>query len=562
MPVTVNQILTYLGIDTAAHRAIISADLMPNPGKLENLLDETEEGIKDTCLSYNRGDPGDRIRISRSVVKKLVSLMHWAKDKHRVNERIEFPNGTDQMELLQQIADATVREQCRKTQKKAGEALITHEFNSKLKNSAQWERWKVEFKSTLSSIIGAKGIPLSYVIRENDDQQLLNNAEASWDEKFVSAVSLTGPEFNIDKMTVHQIILRNVAEDSDAYTYLKPRIRDENGRTDIKALRLRYENQATQQEKINEANRILETLVYKNERAMSFELFSSKLQGAVDTLQECGRTPHDGDIVDRLWNKILNSELNPFVEALKVQYNQNPRTYREILQDIATQVPNLRKTNFRRNISEVKSVDGFTREGQCPTEGVFTSEGKFFIGTYPGSRWFDEDVKPHHGKIREIRKNNPKGGKGFKRPTSKVKRSAKRKIKKLKTKIAELEQINTHGGKSRISNPDDGNTVAEVEIETDAGTAFGGRNAKKKAKISKTITINRTCKQVKSIAPVSPEVAHVDPTELDSHADTIVAGRNTILMSYTDRVCDVSPYWNDYKPVKDVPIVTATTGYT
>ena len=81
MPVTVNQILTYLGIDTAAHRTIISADLMPNPGKLENLLDETEEGIKDTCLSYNRGDPGGRIRISRSVVKKLISLMHWEKEK-------------------------------------------------------------------------------------------------------------------------------------------------------------------------------------------------------------------------------------------------------------------------------------------------------------------------------------------------------------------------------------------------------------------------------------------------------------------------------------------------
>ena len=55
---------------------------------------------------------------------------------------------------------------------------------------------------------------------------------------------------------------------------------------------------------------------------------------------------------------------------------------------------------------------------------------------------------------------------------------------------------------------------------------------------------------------------YVDPTELDSHADTIVAGRNTLLMSYTDRVCEVSPYSDEYQPKKDVPIVSAATGYT
>ena len=86
----------------------------------------------------------------------------------------------------------------------------------------------------------------------------------------------------------------------------------------------RYENKEAQQERINEANNILDNLVYKHERAMSFELFSSKIQSAVDTLEECGRAPHDGDIVDKLWHKIMNTDLSSFVEALKVQYNQNP----------------------------------------------------------------------------------------------------------------------------------------------------------------------------------------------------------------------------------------------
>ena len=49
--------------------------------------------------------------------------------------------------------------------------------------------------------------------------------------------------------------------------------------------------------------------------------------------------------------------------------------------------------------------------------------------------------------------------------------------------------------------------------------------------------------------------------ELDTHADSIVAGANCCIMHYTGRVCDVSPYRDDYSPVKNVPIVQAATAY-
>ena len=331
---------------------------------------------------------------------------------------------------MAEIADATVRERCRKTQRKPGETLITNEFVVKLKNSAQWERWKVELKTTLSSVIGVKGVPLVYVIRENDTPR--ENANYTWDQKYELSVELNGPEYNIDKKTVHQIILRNVGEDSDAYTYLKPRIDQEDGREDIKALFNRYDNQATQQERINTANRTLDTMVYKNERAMSFELFSSKIQEAVDDLEDCGRAPHDGDIVDKIWRKILNSELSAYIEAFKVQHNQNPMSFRDILLDVATQIANLKKVTFRRNVSDMSSgKSGYTRDGECPMDGVYTADGKLFIGTYPGARWFDEDVKPYHDKIREIRKKNPRTGKSRRGKGGGYANRNKRKIKKL-----------------------------------------------------------------------------------------------------------------------------------
>ena len=50
--------------------------------------------------------------------------------------------------------------------------------------------------------------------------------------------------------------------------------------------------------------------------------------------------------------------------------------------------------------------------------------------------------------------------------------------------------------------------------------------------------------------------------ELDSHADTIVLGSNAVIMHYTTRECDVSPYADSYEPIRNVPIVSGATAVT
>jgi hypothetical protein len=48
--------------------------------------------------------------------------------------------------------------------------------------------------------------------------------------------------------------------------------------------------------------------------------------------------------------------------------------------------------------------------------------------------------------------------------------------------------------------------------------------------------------------------------ELDTHADTCALGRNFTPLSFTGRVCDVSPYSSEhYKSEKNVPIITGAT---
>ena len=50
--------------------------------------------------------------------------------------------------------------------------------------------------------------------------------------------------------------------------------------------------------------------------------------------------------------------------------------------------------------------------------------------------------------------------------------------------------------------------------------------------------------------------------EMDTHADTCVAGPNFTVLEFTGEQCDVTPYTNDYQPITNVSVVNAATAYT
>ena len=50
--------------------------------------------------------------------------------------------------------------------------------------------------------------------------------------------------------------------------------------------------------------------------------------------------------------------------------------------------------------------------------------------------------------------------------------------------------------------------------------------------------------------------------EMDSHADTTVLGLNCMVLAYTGKECEVSPYADEYDAIRNVPIVTGATVWT
>jgi hypothetical protein len=352
-----------------------------------------------------------------------------------------------------------------------------------LKSSSGWDGWKDSVKTALTLAYGSKGVPLLYVIRTTQASTYpvvpAGGIALPWEELAIGAAPLTGLDYDADRKTVHLFLSNNISEDSDAHAYIHPLVARNNGRLDWQALCERYENEATIQARVNQANKTWELLVYKNERAMSFEAFCKKLTKALQSFDSAGRAKHDGDVIDWIWRHVQSGELSQHLSALKVGQSIHVRTSKQILQEIAKEVPNLSKaSNFEPRISEIQQgpgeSGGFTFDGSTPSSGAHTSDGKLYCGTYAPSRWFSDDVKPYHEQIRGHRDNH-RDKQGPKNTKSKT---ANRKLQQLKTQNAELKR-NLSALKSGGQNGDDDDADAE-ESHDNAGDAFGGQQSMKK----------------------------------------------------------------------------------
>ena len=238
-------------------------ELLIAPEGMRNLNDESTEGMIAKFQDYGCRDVDDgEIIFNRVQQKGMISLKDWVKEKVRLQEEAEFETGTTRAESIKATEEAPERKEFRINQKNIGESLITTELQVQLETATQWDRWEIELESNLKMIIGAKGIALYYVIREDDVTNLED--EETWEYKAMLAASHKGNTYLQENLTVHDIILRKIADVSDAFTYVKPYLKKDNGILDIQALMGRYENEAIHEQYINRSKRTLEKLTSRN----------------------------------------------------------------------------------------------------------------------------------------------------------------------------------------------------------------------------------------------------------------------------------------------------------
>ena len=488
MVITNNELLTWSRVPNAK-RVVVTAELFP--GGLSDLNDYSLDDIRDAIKSF-RTHPtvNQRFNLTPYTMKRLTQLTLWVKDKVRIGHAATFPDTTTNVQFSFALEEAQQREKIRQERKKNAEGLATLKIDPALKSSAGWDAWIDAAKAALSVAYGSKGVPLLYVIRKYDAPRVVfddvdemgNIIVPTWEELAIDSAPLSGLDYEADRKTVHLFILNNVAEDSDAHAYIYPLVSKNNGRRDWNALKERYDNEATVQARVNQANKTWDLLVYKNERAMPFEAFCRKLTKSLQHFQKAGRSKHDGDVIDWIWAHVQNAELAQHLSALKVAQSYHLKTSREILQEIAKEIPNISKgSNFQPRISEIQQTGAgdFTFDGDTPSHGARTADGKLFCGMYNSKQWFSNDVKPFRDQIIALREKHGKGSnKNQGDGRANQVRDAKRKLQALEKKNEELARnisqlkSGAEGDGPKVEAPD-------LEGNSNAGEAFGGRNSMK-----------------------------------------------------------------------------------
>jgi hypothetical protein len=126
-----------------------------------------------------------------------------------------------------------------------------------LKRQKDWLLWSRSLTNYyLSTILGQEGVPLSCVIRENNDPDYEDEDEDKEDFDFeqlsIKCTPLVGVFYKADARKVHQLI-HGFVQGETAETWIKPTEKRQNGRLDFKALQAHYGGEGNKSVRIKEA---------------------------------------------------------------------------------------------------------------------------------------------------------------------------------------------------------------------------------------------------------------------------------------------------------------------
>jgi Tfp pilus assembly protein PilO len=416
----------------------------------------------------SRTQADGRINLGTKKSKLMIGLLHWAKDFGRVSEKPTI-SGLNQDDFMNQLEIAIERADYRS---RASEQLSTRAKESDpgpLKSEKEWKDWEQKFSNYAGCHFGSAGVPLSYVIRKNDDPDPSAKG-LKFVARTIASAPLSGTAFEHDSLQVHEMLV-NFTTGQPSHAWIKSVERFEDGRRSMKALREHFEGKGNATRNLAEANRLRETLHYKNERSLSFEKFLSMMQEMFNIYSKEDQELSEKTKIDLLFSKVQHQGLQAAIEALRTKEVEGIElTYTAAANHLATTVARLTAVTGGRNVSAV-GVSGNSGSG------IYNADGSIKTGHISNWRSLSEEER---SKVYEERKRlgvgkkkgGDKGGSGTDQQAANTLKQLRQQNKKQRRKIKALMRKSPDG---------EGSDSDDLEVH-DAGDQFGGKNAKKKSK--------------------------------------------------------------------------------
>ena len=247
------------------------------------------------------------------------------------------------------------------------------------------------------------------------------------------------------------------------------------------ALRKHYSGEGNTSRRIAVAERIRDTIHYKNECATSFSSFLDKMQKMFNIFEEEKEVICEQAKVQMLLKKVEHPQLQDAVGALRVRASMDGITFTECANHLSAQVSELSDNQSTRKISgatsdktkEPKRIrgGGVGKENAPKRKGIYMPDGSVWTGYYSDWAQMSSDDKQV---VLDTRKKNkgklPKKGQQASKVGSK--------LQDIKSQMAELKRTIASISKSKSTDAD-GN---ESDTPDNAGDSFGGRQQKKQKK--------------------------------------------------------------------------------
>lgn len=471
-------VLQWVGFDNVGTRDRLRSEGLST---FDDLKTMKEKDIRDLAESYGRRTAADgRFIFGLRRIRYLIGLVHWVQDFHRVGQEPTLDAfGEDDADSFRVALDTAFnRAEVRRVEKEQSDTVSKAADPGKFKDEKKWPEWEPAFTNYLSTIQGVNGVPLSYVVREVDNPA--DDAEyESFNEQAIACTPLTGPAFQADSRKVHQLI-KSFLQTETAEQWIKPLARKQSGRADMEALRKHYSGEGNTSRRIAVAERIRDTLHYKNERAMQFSAFLDKLQKMFNIFEEEDEQLTEQAKVRMLLKKVEHPQLQDAVGALRVRASIDGVTFTECANHLSAQVSELPDHQSARKLSATgsdrsKSSDPKRIRGGGPgtgkRDGIYMPDGSVWTGFY--SDWAQLSKEDRQTVMDTRVKNKNKS-------TKKDSASYSKKFKDIKSKVAELKRT-LASLQSKQCNGDD-NASDDGETPDNAGDSFGGRQKKKQKK--------------------------------------------------------------------------------
>ncbi len=400
------------------------------------------------------------------------------------------------------------------------EAIASAAKPEKFTKDMKWDDWYPSFMNYLRTIPGREGVPLHYVIRENEIPKL--DPMADYLDEYIDRAALSGDAFNGDSTQVHIYVVSMIAGNDEAESAIKVLENERNGRKDWIALKQHYVGRGVFTNDVVQAEKDIQNLFYQGEKrpTMYWLLFEQRLNNAYHVLvKKEGREVYSDTMkLRKLLDKVRCEWLRPIKSVIEVELTRFPviYTYDQAMLAFRTEVnrrfpPGASITKVKRTIQQLEGDKpqgreyyggrGRGRGGRGRGRGRGNGRGRGGRGYYSNNSYSNQnDTKTVTGKdgrryeihpkwnlspyvfnqltdetkdwLKEKRRNHRLNNGGGDNPKRTVEQLS-RELDELRSMNDELRSVVSQNVPHTVSQGDHHTTISQV---TAATGIMGGRN--------------------------------------------------------------------------------------